>query len=121
MEWGFCKKTTFMEMVYGVGQIELLEPPRIWAARREAFGSATGNCSQEFTGKLNQAEGTMQEMYGQAKDAASDVDIASRAGTTSADDFVRHYVEHRPYTVAPGCSRSRISAWACGAKRLSLT
>ena len=67
---------------------------------QEAFGSATGSRSQEFKGKMNQAEGTMQDMYGQAKDAASDaVDIASRAAH-DADDFVRHYVEHRPYTVA---------------------
>ena len=36
---------------------------------QESFGSMTGNRSQEAKGKLNQAEGALQDMYGQAKDA----------------------------------------------------
>jgi uncharacterized protein YjbJ (UPF0337 family) len=60
---------------------------------QEGFGSLTGNRSQEAKGKANQLEGTVQDMYGQAKDAASDF-----AG--HADDLMRTIVEKQPYTVA---------------------
>jgi uncharacterized protein YjbJ (UPF0337 family) len=60
---------------------------------QEEFGSLTGNKSQEARGKANQVEGAVQDMYGQAKDAASDI-------AATADDFMRSVVEKQPYTVA---------------------
>jgi uncharacterized protein YjbJ (UPF0337 family) len=67
---------------------------------QESFGSMTGNRSEEAKGKLNQAEGAMQDMYGQAKEVASEAaDVVTRVAS-DADDFVRHYIEKQPYTVA---------------------
>jgi uncharacterized protein YjbJ (UPF0337 family) len=60
---------------------------------QESVGSLTGDRSQEMKGKANQVEGAVQDMYGQAKDAASDL-------AAHADDFMRDIVEKRPYTVA---------------------
>jgi uncharacterized protein YjbJ (UPF0337 family) len=67
---------------------------------QEAYGSMTGNRSQEAKGKLNQAEGTLQDAYGQAKDIASDAAGAVTRAASDAEDVVRHYIEQRPYTVA---------------------
>jgi uncharacterized protein YjbJ (UPF0337 family) len=67
---------------------------------QEAYGSMTGNRSQEAKGKLNQAEGALQDVYGQAKDVASEAASAVTQAASDAEDFVRHYIEKRPYTVA---------------------
>jgi uncharacterized protein YjbJ (UPF0337 family) len=67
---------------------------------QEAYGSMTGDRSQQAKGTVKQAEGAMQEMYGQAKEVAGDaVDMATRAAH-DADDYVRRVIETRPYTVA---------------------
>jgi uncharacterized protein YjbJ (UPF0337 family) len=67
---------------------------------QEGFGSMTGNRSQEAKGKANQAEGALQDMYGQAKDVAGDALGVAAQAADDAQDFVRHYIEERPYTVA---------------------
>jgi uncharacterized protein YjbJ (UPF0337 family) len=63
---------------------------------QEGVGSLTGDRSREAKGKAKQVEGAVQDMYGQAKDAATDI-------TSQADDILRQYVESKPYTVAFAC------------------
>jgi uncharacterized protein YjbJ (UPF0337 family) len=63
---------------------------------QEGVGSLTGDRSREAKGKAKQVEGAVQEMYGQAKDAATDI-------ASQADEVLREYVETKPYTVAFAC------------------
>jgi uncharacterized protein YjbJ (UPF0337 family) len=70
----------------------------------EGYGRATGDVKSELAGKLRQAEGTAQELYGQIKDqvkttAGSAADAVS-SGVDKADDIVRDMIEHHPYTTA---------------------
>lgn len=67
---------------------------------QEGFGRVTGDTSTQAEGVLNQAAGAAQDLYGQAKDAATDASRAIRRGAGDAEDFVRHTIETRPYTTA---------------------
>ena len=42
----------------------------------------------------------MEELYGQAKDAAADVAESVQQGAKAADDLFRKVIEERPYTTA---------------------
>ena len=55
----------------------------------EGFGRAAGDAKAEFQGQIKQAEGAVQDLYGQAKDSVS-----------SMEDTIRDYIENRPYTSA---------------------
>lgn len=67
---------------------------------QEGYGSATGDFAQEAKGKLKQAEGAAQDLYGQAKDALTDAARVAQDSAVEARDFVREIIEERPYTVA---------------------
>jgi uncharacterized protein YjbJ (UPF0337 family) len=67
---------------------------------QEGYGRATGNAAHEIKGKMRQAEGTAQDLYGQAKDALSDAARAAQESAVEARDVIRDIVEERPYTVA---------------------
>jgi len=67
---------------------------------QEAYGNAAGDFGSQVKGKLRQAEGTAQDLYGQAKDAAADAADVVRQTASDADDYVRKIIEERPYTVA---------------------
>jgi uncharacterized protein YjbJ (UPF0337 family) len=67
---------------------------------QEGSGSATGDFAYEVKGKLRQAEGTAQDLYGQAKDALADATRIAQDSAAEARDIVREIVEERPYTVA---------------------
>jgi ElaB/YqjD/DUF883 family membrane-anchored ribosome-binding protein len=45
-------------------------------------------------------EGTLQDVYGQAKETAANAADAIREGASEADDFLRAAIEERPYTAA---------------------
>jgi uncharacterized protein YjbJ (UPF0337 family) len=66
----------------------------------EGFGRVTGDAKSQVEGVINQASGAAQDLYGQAKDAASDAATTFRRGASEAEDFVRHTIEQRPYTTA---------------------
>jgi uncharacterized protein YjbJ (UPF0337 family) len=66
----------------------------------EGFGRATGDVKTQFQGKAKQMEGALQDVYGQAKDAAANAAEAIREGASEADDFLRTTIEQRPYTTA---------------------
>lgn len=67
---------------------------------QEGLGHATGDVKMQVEGKARQAEGTLQNLYGQAKDAASDAAEVVREGAGEAGDFLRTVIEERPYTTA---------------------
>jgi uncharacterized protein YjbJ (UPF0337 family) len=70
----------------------------------EGYGRATGDVKSEVAGKLRQAEGTAQELYGQIKDqvktTATSAADAVGSGVNKADDVLRDMIEHHPYTMA---------------------
>jgi uncharacterized protein YjbJ (UPF0337 family) len=65
---------------------------------QEGFGHVTGDTKSQVEGIINQAAGAAQELYGQAKETASDTAQAVRQGTMDAEDYIRHTIEKRPYT-----------------------
>ena len=66
----------------------------------EGFGRATGDLKNQLEGKARQVEGDLQDLYGQAKDAAASAAQAVREGAGEAEDFIRRTIEERPYTTA---------------------
>jgi uncharacterized protein YjbJ (UPF0337 family) len=67
---------------------------------QEGFGRVTGDAKTQAEGVLNQATGAAQDLYGQAKDSASEAVEVVRRGAVDAEDHVRHIIEQRPYTTA---------------------
>jgi ElaB/YqjD/DUF883 family membrane-anchored ribosome-binding protein len=47
---------------------------------------------------MDQAQGTAEKFYGQAKDAASDAADGVRKTASSFEDMVRRTIENKPYT-----------------------
>jgi uncharacterized protein YjbJ (UPF0337 family) len=66
----------------------------------EGFGRATGDVKMQVQGKARQAEGALQDLYGQAKETAADAAEAIRESADEAGDFLRTTIEERPYTTA---------------------
>jgi ElaB/YqjD/DUF883 family membrane-anchored ribosome-binding protein len=46
----------------------------------------------------DQAQGTTEKFYSQAKDAARDAGDGMRKTASSFEDMVRHTIENKPYT-----------------------
>jgi uncharacterized protein YjbJ (UPF0337 family) len=67
---------------------------------QEAAGKLTGDAKLQAEGAVNQATGDIEDLYGQAKDAAADVAQSVQQGATVADDLFRRFIEERPYTTA---------------------
>jgi uncharacterized protein YjbJ (UPF0337 family) len=59
----------------------------------ESFGRVTGDLKAQAQGKLDQAVGTAQDLYGQTADAARDT-------AATFDKWLRETIETQPYTVA---------------------
>jgi uncharacterized protein YjbJ (UPF0337 family) len=66
----------------------------------EGFARVTGDAKTKAQGQMKQAEGSIQDLYGQAVDAAEDTNDAVRKMPASLDDTIRHYIENNPYTTA---------------------
>jgi uncharacterized protein YjbJ (UPF0337 family) len=75
----------------------------------QGFGRATGDMKAEAEGKIKQATGAAQDLYGQAKDAAGDAygqakEVARDAARSvqqhaaPMEEFLRNAIESRPYT-----------------------
>ena len=67
---------------------------------QEGFGRATGDTETQARGVVNQAAGAAQDLYGQAKDAAADAANSMFHGAATAQDYLRQFIENRPYTTA---------------------
>jgi uncharacterized protein YjbJ (UPF0337 family) len=59
----------------------------------EGFGRTTGDMKTQLQGKLDQAAGTAQDLYGQAADTARDTAV-------TFDKWLRTTIETQPYTAA---------------------
>ena len=59
----------------------------------EGVGRVTGDVKTQIQGKLDQAAGAAQDLYGQAADAARDTAV-------SFDKWLRTTIETQPYTTA---------------------
>jgi uncharacterized protein YjbJ (UPF0337 family) len=59
----------------------------------EGLGRTTGDMKTQLQGKLDQATGAAQDLYGQAADAARDTAV-------SFDKLLRTTIETQPYTTA---------------------
>jgi uncharacterized protein YjbJ (UPF0337 family) len=66
----------------------------------EGLGRATGDAKSQVQGKMKQAEGSAQDVYGQVKDSAGEAVTAVRNFSESLDDSIREYIEANPYTAA---------------------
>jgi uncharacterized protein YjbJ (UPF0337 family) len=66
----------------------------------EAFGRATGDVKTQVHGQAQHGDGSVQELYGQAKDAAGEAINAVGKMPASLEDTIRHYIQNRPYTTA---------------------
>ena len=66
----------------------------------EGFGRVTGDEKMQLEGRARQAEGTLQDVYGQAKETAVDAAGAIRDKASEASDFLREMIEERPFTAA---------------------
>jgi uncharacterized protein YjbJ (UPF0337 family) len=66
----------------------------------EDFGRATGDAKTRIQGKMREAEGRIQELYGQAVNSAEDAVDTARQMPASLDHTIRRYVESNPYTTA---------------------
>jgi uncharacterized protein YjbJ (UPF0337 family) len=66
----------------------------------EGFGRAIGDTKSQAHGQMKQAEGSAQDLYGQAVDSASDAVVAVRKMSGSVEDALRVYIENNPYTTA---------------------
>ena len=64
----------------------------------EGLGRVAGDPKSQVRGVLDQAQGTAENLYGQAKDAASSATESVRKTASSFEDIVRHTVEDKPYT-----------------------
>lgn len=67
---------------------------------QEGVGRMTGDVKSQVEGVVNQATGTAVELYGQAKESASDAATTVVEGAKYAEDYIRHIIEERPYTTA---------------------
>jgi uncharacterized protein YjbJ (UPF0337 family) len=66
----------------------------------QAAGRATGDLKSQLQGKASQVEGAVQDLYGQAKDAAANAAEVVGERASEVEDFVRKTIEQRPYTTA---------------------
>ncbi len=67
---------------------------------QEAAGRLTGDVKTRVEGEADQAAGRVQNLYGQARDAAADAVEVIEESAETIEDAVRDFVESRPYTTA---------------------
>ena len=66
----------------------------------EGLGRATGDAKTRVQGQMREAEGSIQELYGQAVDSAEDAIDTVRQMPASLEHSIRHYIESNPYMTA---------------------
>ena len=64
----------------------------------EGFGRVTGDVKSQVEGKVKQAAGAAQDLYGQARDTAEDAVTAVRRQASSFEEMLRDTIENRPYS-----------------------
>ena len=83
-----------------LGRIAPMDENRLYGTARnvggkveESVGRATGDVKTQIQGKLDQAAGAAQDLYGQTADAARDT-------AANLDKWLRTTIETPPYTTA---------------------
>jgi uncharacterized protein YjbJ (UPF0337 family) len=66
----------------------------------EGFGRVTGDTKTRTEGRVNQAAGAAQDLYGQARDNAADAAGAARDNAAALEKWLRRTIETQPYTTA---------------------
>ena len=66
----------------------------------EGFGRVTGDAKTQAQGQIREAVGTVQDLYGQAKDSAGDTIQSLGKMSGNLENTVRDYIENNPYTTA---------------------
>jgi uncharacterized protein YjbJ (UPF0337 family) len=66
----------------------------------EGFGRAIGDAEARAQGRMKQAEGSVQGLYGHAKDSAGEAIDAVSKMPGSMENTIRDYVRNNPYTTA---------------------
>ena len=66
----------------------------------EGVGRVSGDTKAQADGIAKQVSGNAQDMYGQARDAASEIIGATRGTAASFEKVLRHTIESQPYTSA---------------------
>jgi|SRR5215203_1283428 len=82
---------------------------------KEGIGALARDVKTEWEGKLERAEGNIQEMYGRARDSMGDVAYAGRAQAMSFEQSLRESIASQPYlamavAVGIGICLGRLSA-----------
>jgi uncharacterized protein YjbJ (UPF0337 family) len=66
----------------------------------EGFGRVTGDTKAQTEGLVNQAAGTAQNVYGQARDSAADAADVAKDTVVTFEKWLRRTIETQPYTTA---------------------
>ena len=78
----------------------------------EGFGRVTGDTKTQAEGiAANRAAGAAQDLYGQAREFASDAADAVSDPAVSFEKWFRHTIETQPYTTATCRSGHRLASW----------
>jgi uncharacterized protein YjbJ (UPF0337 family) len=82
---------------------------------KEGLGAAVGDVKTEWAGKMERAQGDLQDMYGQAKDTIADATYAAGRQVTTFEDSLRQSIREQPYlaiavAVGIGICLGRLSA-----------
>ena len=64
----------------------------------EGLGRVAGDVASQIEGKMKQAAGAAQDLYGQARDTAEDAARVVKAQATTFEQTLRDTIESRPYT-----------------------
>ena len=64
---------------------------------KEGVGAAVGDVKTEWEGKMERAQGNLQDMYGQARDSVTEATYAAGRQAASFEDSLRHSIVTQPY------------------------
>jgi uncharacterized protein YjbJ (UPF0337 family) len=66
----------------------------------EGLGRVTGDAQKRTEGVINQAAGTAQDLYGQARDSVAGAADTAKDTAATLEKWFRHNIETQPYTTA---------------------
>jgi uncharacterized protein YjbJ (UPF0337 family) len=64
---------------------------------KEGVGAALGDVKTEWEGKMERAQGNLQDMYGQTKDSIADATYAAGRQVMTYEDSLRQGIREQPY------------------------
>jgi uncharacterized protein YjbJ (UPF0337 family) len=64
----------------------------------EGLGRVTGDLKSQVEGKVQQATGAAQELYGQARESVDEAAAVARRKAAGLEETIRETIETRPYT-----------------------